>query len=215
MSSTAVRATPQSSKEAAIAYKLEAIVIPVSDVDRAKNFYVGLGWRVDADFVISDALRLLQLTPPGSPCSIHFGKGLTAASPGSAQGMYLVVSDIEAARADLISRGAKVSELFHRLPGQEPQPGLDPKRQTYSTYATFDDPDGNRWLLQEVTRRLPGRVDPGNITYTSASDIQAALWRAALAHGEHEKKIGGRDENWPEWYAAYMASEATGTQPPA
>lgn len=195
--------------------KLEVVVIPVSDVDRAKSFYGGLGWKLDGEFIVGDAFRILQYTPPGSPCSIHFGKGVTAATPGSAQGLYLVVADIESARAELISRGAKVSELFHRLPGEIPKPGLHPTRQTYSSYATFDDPDGNRWVLQEVTTRLPGRVDPGNISFTSATDIAATLRRAAMAHGDHEKRIGGRDENWPDWYAAYIVSESSGAPPPA
>lgn len=194
--------------------KLEVVVVPVSDVDRAKGFYNGLGWRLDADFVVGDKFRVLQYTPPGSACSIHFGKGITPASPGSAQGLYLVVTDIDAARTELIRRGAVVSEVFHRLPGEAPQAGLHPRRQTYSSYATFDDPDGNRWVLQEVTARLPGRVDPGNITFTSATDIAATLRRAAVAHGEHEKGLGSRDENWADWYAAYIVSETAGTQPP-
>ena len=194
--------------------KLEVVVIPVANADRAKSFYGGLGWRLDADFIVGDRFRVVQFTPPGSACSIHFGKGVTAAPPGSAQGLYLVVADIEAARAELIGLGARVSELFHRLPGEAAQAGLHPKRQTYSSYATFDDPDGNRWVLQEVTARLPGRVDPGTITFTSATDIAAALRRAAVAHGEHEKGLGGRDENWADWYGAYIVSETAGTEPP-
>jgi catechol 2,3-dioxygenase-like lactoylglutathione lyase family enzyme len=141
--------------------KLEVVVIPVSDVDRAKSFYGKLGWRLDADFVVGDAFRGVQFTPPGSPCSIHFGKGITSAAPGSARGLFLVVSDIEAARADLIARGAAVGELFHRVPGEAPGKGLDPMRRSYASFATFSDPDGNEWLLQEVTARLPGRVDAG------------------------------------------------------
>ena len=140
--------------------KLEVVVIPVSDVERAKRFYGGLGWRLDADFVAGDAFRGVQFTPPGSPCSIHFGKGITSAVPGSAQGLYLVVSDIEVARAALIEHGVDVSEAFHRAgPGQPAISGRDPERRSYSSFATFSDPDGNRWLLQEVTARFPGRVD--------------------------------------------------------
>jgi catechol 2,3-dioxygenase-like lactoylglutathione lyase family enzyme len=140
--------------------KLEVVIIPVSDVDRAKRFYGSLGWRLDADFARGDAFRVLQFTPPGSACSIHFGTGITSAVPGSAQGLYLVVSDIEAARAELIGLGVEVSEVFHRAVGEAPRRGPHPQRQTYSSYATFSDPDGNGWLLQEVTARLPGRVSP-------------------------------------------------------
>ena len=211
MSSTAVRATPQSSKAAAIAYKLEAIVIPVSDVDRAKNFYVGLGWRVDADFVISDALRLLQLTPPGSPCSIHFGKGVTPAAPGSARGLFLIVTDVVAARAELVDRGVAISEVFHVTgPGRPPINGPDPQRHSYASYASFEDPDGNAWLLQEVTQRLPGRVDATETTYGSLIDLANAMRRAETAHGEHEKRTGQRDADWPSWYAEYMIAEQSG-----
>jgi catechol 2,3-dioxygenase-like lactoylglutathione lyase family enzyme len=141
--------------------KLEVVVIPVADVDRSKQFYGALGWRLDADFVAGDSFRVVQLTPPGSPCSVHFGKGVTDAAPGSAKGMYLVVSDIAAARAELVSRGADVSDVFHRpAPGQPPEKGLAPGRRSYGSFATFSDPDGNGWLLQEITTRLPGRVDP-------------------------------------------------------
>jgi catechol 2,3-dioxygenase-like lactoylglutathione lyase family enzyme len=196
--------------------KLEVVVIPVSDVDRAKRFYGGLGWRLDADFVVGDAFRVVQFTPPGSPCSIHFGIGVTSAAPGSARGLYLVVSDILSARAELVERGTEVGEVFHRAgPGQPPVGGPDPERRSYFTYATFSDPDGNEWLLQEVTTRFPGRVDPGATSFASASDLASALRRASAAHGEHEARTGGRhDENWPDWYAAYLVAEQAGTELP-
>ena len=190
--------------------KLEAIVIPVSDVDRAKRYYGGLGWRLDADFVKGDAFRGVQFTPPGSSCSIHFGTGITSAVPGSAQGLFLVVSDIEAARADLVARGVEVSDVFHRGVGEAPSNGVDPERRSYASYATFSDPDGNGWLLQEVTARLPGRVDASETTFTSSNELAAALRRASAAHGEHEKRTGQPDANWPDWYADYMVREQTG-----
>ncbi|MBB4226950.1 VOC family protein [Rhizobium mongolense] len=197
--------------------KLEVVVIPVSDVDRAKRFYDGLGWRLDADFAVGDTFRVVQFTPPGSPSSIHFGTGLTSAAPGSASGLYLVVSDIEAARAELIGRGADVSEIIHRAgPGQPPVSGRDPERRSYRSYASFSDPDGNGWLLQEVTERLPGRVDTDITTFTSSTELAAALRRAAAAHGEHEKRTGGRhDENWPDWYADYIVQEQAGKPLPS
>jgi catechol 2,3-dioxygenase-like lactoylglutathione lyase family enzyme len=195
--------------------KLEVVVLPVSDVDRAKEFYGGLGWRLDADFTVGDEFRVVQYTPPGSPCSIHFGKGVTSAAPGSGRS-YLIVSDIEAARAELAGRGAKVSEVVHRAgPGQPPLKGRDPEGRSYSSVASFNDPDGNSWLLQEITKRLPGRVDLGSASFTSAAELAAALRRAGAAHGEHEKKLGGRDENWPDWYADYMMREATGQPLPS
>ncbi|MFA1676668.1 VOC family protein [Rhizobium mongolense] len=197
--------------------KLEVFVIPVSDVDRAKRFYDGLGWRLDADFAVGDTFRVVQFTPPGSPSSIHFGTGLTSAAPGSASGLYLVVSDIEAARAELIGRGADVSEIIHRAgPGQPPVSGRDPERRSYRSYASFSDPDGNGWLLQEVTERLPGRVDTDITTFTSSTELAATLRRAASAHGEHEKRTGGRhDENWPDWYADYIVQEQAGKPLPS
>jgi catechol 2,3-dioxygenase-like lactoylglutathione lyase family enzyme len=197
--------------------KLEVVVIPVADVDRAKRFYGDLGWRLDADFVVGDAFRVVQFTPPGSPCSIHFGIGVTPAAPGSARGLYLVVPDILAGRAELVDRGAAVGEVFHRAgPGQPPVSGPDPARSSYRSYATFRDPDGNEWLLQEVTTRLPGRVDPGATRFVSASDLASALRRASAAHGEHEARTGGRrDENWPDWYAAYLAAEQAGQELPS
>jgi catechol 2,3-dioxygenase-like lactoylglutathione lyase family enzyme len=197
--------------------KLEVVVIPVSDVDRAKRFYGNLGWRLDADFVVGDEFRGVQFTPPGSPCSIHFGIGVTSAVPGSAHGLYLVVSDIQSARAVLIDRGAHVSEVFHRDdPGQPPLSGPDPARRSYFSYATFSDPDGNEWLLQEVTTRFPGRIDPNATSFASASDLASAMRRASTAHGEHETRTGGqRDENWPDWYAEYMVAEQAGKELPS
>ena len=191
--------------------KLEAVVIPVSDVDRSKRFYTDLGWRLDADFVVGNEFRALQFTPPGSPCSIHFGKGVTTAAPGSTRGLYLIVSDIDAARAQLVDRGVDVSEVFHRAgPGKPAVSGRDPERHSYSSFASFTDPDGNSWLLQEVTARLPGRVDTNQTTFTSSTELANAFRRAAEAHGAHETRTGKRDENWPDWYADYIFREQTG-----
>jgi catechol 2,3-dioxygenase-like lactoylglutathione lyase family enzyme len=192
--------------------KFEVAAIPVSDVDRAKSFYGDLGWRLDADFPVGNDFRVVQFTPPGSPASIHFGKGVTSAAPGSASGLYLIVSDIEAARAELVNRGVDVSEVFHRAgPGQPPVSGPDPHRRSYFSFATFRDPDGNGWLLQEVNARLPGRVDANETTFSSAADLASALRRAGAAHGEHEKRVGGRhDQTWPDWYAEYMVAERAG-----
>jgi catechol 2,3-dioxygenase-like lactoylglutathione lyase family enzyme len=184
--------------------KLEVAVIPVADVDRTKRFYAGLGWRVDADFARVDGSRAVQLTPPGSPCSIQLD---------SARLLYLVVSDIEAARAELIGRGIDVSEVFHRGPGGL-LPGPDPEGRSYASLATFSDPDGNAWLLQEITQRLPGRVEK-NATFSSASELASALRRAAAAHGEHEKRTGQADANWPDWYADYIIREQTGQDLPS
>jgi catechol 2,3-dioxygenase-like lactoylglutathione lyase family enzyme len=197
--------------------KLEVVVIPVSDVDRSKQFYGSLGWRLDADFPISDVLRVVQFTPPGSACSIQFGKGVSSAAPGSAQNLILVVSDIEAARDELIGNGVDVSEVSHgnRFSTEGRESGPDPEHASYRTFVTFSDPDGNGWVLQEVTTRLPGRVDPSTTTYSSANDLEQALIRAATAHGEHEEREGGqRDEQWPTWYAAYMVAEQAGTELP-
>jgi catechol 2,3-dioxygenase-like lactoylglutathione lyase family enzyme len=197
--------------------KLEVLAIPVADVERAKNFYGDrLGWRLDADFVVGETFHAVQYTPPGSPASIHFGKGVTTAAPGSAQGLFLVVSDIEAARAELVGRGVDVSEVFHVTgPGQPPIPGRDPQGRSYFSYAAFSDPDGNKWLLQEVTTRFPGRVDANETTFASVADLAAALRRAAAAHGEHEKRVGGRhDETWPDWYAEYLIAEQAGKELP-
>jgi catechol 2,3-dioxygenase-like lactoylglutathione lyase family enzyme len=186
--------------------KLEVVAIPVSDIDRAKHFYKALGWREDADFA-GDGIRKVQLTPPGSQASIHFGTGVTSNVPGSAQGMFLIVKDIEAARAELTERGAKVSDTFHVLTPVDPQPspGPHPDHGTYSSYATFSDPDGNTWLLQEVTKRLPGRIDTTRASYDSVEDLAEAMRQAETAHGEFEKTLGHRDEDWPSWYAQYMA----------
>ena len=204
--------------------KLEVVVIPVSDVDRAKAFYGSLGWRLDADFPFDNGFRVVQFTPPGSGCSVQFGTNLTSAAPGSAQGLYMVVSDIEAAHEELVGRGVEVSEVFHAgTPGAQFQPdgasgrvsGPAADHASYGSFATFRDPDGNGWLLQEVTTRLPGRVDPAATTFGSAGDLESALRRAAAAHGEHEQRTGGqRDENWPNWYAAYMVAEQAGTELP-
>ncbi len=201
--------------------KFEIVVIPVSDVDRAKRFYGGLGWRLDADFASGDDYRVIQFTPPGSGCSVIFGKNVTAAAPGSAQGLYLIVSDIGAARNDLLSRGVEVSEAFHDAGGVYAGPdepylfgrlrvsGADPEHRSYRSFASFKDPDGNGWLFQEVTTRLPGRVD-GDTTFTSSTELAAALRRAAAAHGEHEKRIGQHDADWPDWYATYIVREQAG-----
>jgi predicted enzyme related to lactoylglutathione lyase len=200
--------------------KFEAVVVPVGDVDRSKEFYAGLGWRLDADFAFDNGFRVVQFTPPGSPASVQFGTGITTAEPGTAQGMYLVVSDIEAARSELLAAGAQVSEVFHPAePGAQFEPagtgrmsGPADERSSYGTFATFSDPDGNTWLLQEVTTRLPGRVE--DATFTSVDDLADALRRAEAAHGEHEARTGERDENWPAWYAAYMLAERTGSELP-
>jgi catechol 2,3-dioxygenase-like lactoylglutathione lyase family enzyme len=208
--------------------KLEVVVIPVSDAGRAKAFYASLGWRLDADFAAGEDFRVIQFTPPGSSGSVIFGKNVTAAAPGSAQGLYLIVSDIAAARNQLLGRGVAISEVFHDaggvydgtdkpyLFGRLRVGGPDPEHRSYRSFASFSDPDGNGWLLQEVTVRLPGRVDAHDTTFTSSSELAAALRRASVAHGEHEARTGGqRDENWPDWYAAYMVAEHAGKQLPS
>jgi len=204
--------------------KLEVVVIPVSDVDRAKEFYGSLAWRLDADFPNDNGFRVVQFTPPGSAASIQFGTKMTPATPGSARGLYLIVSDIETAHDDLLARGVKVSDVFHPgAPGAQFETedtgnrisGPADERSSYGSFVTFDDPDGNGWLLQEVTNRLPGRIDAETTTFTSTADLVGALSRAATAHGEHEARNGGqRDDNWPEWYAAYMVAEQAGTELP-
>jgi predicted enzyme related to lactoylglutathione lyase len=204
--------------------KLEAVVIPVTDADKAKAFYENLEWRLDADFAFDNGFRVVQFTPPGSPASVQFGTNITTAEPGSAQGLYLVVSDIEAARDELAGRGVDVSEAFHpKAPGAQFQrgetsdrvAGPSDERASYGSFATFDDPDGNTWLLQEVTTRLPGRIDTSVTSYASVDDLSRALERAAKAHGEHEKRNGGEyDEQWPQWYAQYMVAEQTGQELP-
>jgi catechol 2,3-dioxygenase-like lactoylglutathione lyase family enzyme len=205
--------------------KLEIVVIPVSDVDRAKEFYERLGWRLDADFAAGDDFRVIQFTPPGSGCSVIFGKNVTGAAPGSAQGLYLIVSDVKAARNELLGRGVEISEVFHGggayagtdepyLFGRLRVSGQDPEHRSYRSFASFSDPDGNGWLLQEITTRLPGRIDPATTTFASANDLASALRRAESAHGEHEKRTGKRDENWPDWYAEYMVREQSGEELP-
>ena len=205
--------------------KLEVIVIPVSDVDRAKEFYGRLGWRLDADRAVGDNFRLIQFTPPGSGCSVQFGTNLTSAEPGSAQALLLTVSDIEAAQEELVRRAVEVSEVYHCATGTacrfrdgegvfQRVDGPAPDHTSYSSFASFSDPDGNSWLFQEVTARLPGRVDQAATSFSSASDLASAMVRAALAHGKHEKRVGKADPDWPDWYAAYMVAEQAGTELP-
>jgi catechol 2,3-dioxygenase-like lactoylglutathione lyase family enzyme len=219
MTTAAETAKPQTT-----AMKLEVVVIPVSDVDRAKRFYADLGWRLDADFA-GDDYRVIQFTPPGSGCSVIFGRNVTAAAPGSAEGLYLIVADVEAVRNDLLARGVKVSEVFHDGGGVFAGPdepylfgrlrvrGADPEHRSYRSYASFRDPDGNGWLFQEVTTRLPGRVE-GETAFASSAELAATLRRAEAAHGEHEKRTGVRDANWPDWYAEYMVREQAGKELP-
>jgi catechol 2,3-dioxygenase-like lactoylglutathione lyase family enzyme len=205
--------------------KLEVIVIPVADVDRAKTFYQKLGWRLDADYDSGKNFRVTQLTPPGSSASIIFGQNVTAAKPGSAQGLYLIVNDIEKSRAELLGLGVQVSEVFHGgsefagtdepfLFGSKRVSGEDPEHRSYRSFASFHDPDGNGWLFQEITSRLPGRIDSAATTFASASDLAEAMRRAEAAHGEHEKRTGTRDENWPAWYASYIVAEQNGSKLP-
>ena len=203
--------------------KLEAVVIPVSDVNRAKQFYEKLGWRLDADFPFDNGFRVVQFTPPGSGCSVQFGAKITSAAPGSAKGLYLIVSDVAAARSELVARGVAVSEVFHAgTPGAQFQPdgtsgrinGPAPNHNSYSSFATFSDPDGNGWLFQEITTRLPGRVDSATTSFASANDLASALRRAEAAHGEHEKRLGRADPDWPDWYAEYMVREQAGKDLP-
>ena len=195
---------------AAVDMKLEVVVIPVSDVERATQFYARLGWRQD---VTPPGSGVVQFTPHGSACSVQFGSQLTTAAPGSAQRTYLIVSDVEAARDAIIAAGIEVSRIFHFGP-DGPADGPDPDHGSYRSLATFSDPDGNTWLLQEITARLPGRVDADVTSFSSASDLASALRRAEAAHGEHEKRTGQRDENWPDWYAEYMVREQSGEQLP-
>jgi len=224
-SSAPVKDATSDSTAAKVDMKFEIVVLPVSDVDRAKEFYTKLGWRLDAEFAHEDDFRVMQFTPPGSGCSVIFGKNVTPGVPGSAQGLYLIVSDIDQARADLIRRGVAVSEVFHGdgvyagpdepfLFGRRRVSGPDPERRTYRSFASFRDPDGNGWLLQELTSRLPGRLDPAATTFASVNDLAAAMRRASVAHGKHEARIGQADANWPDWYAEYMASEQSGKEPP-
>jgi len=193
---------------AGVDMKLEVIVIPVSNVDQATEFYRKLGWRQDVT-----PPGVVQFTPHGSPCSVQFGATLTSAAPGSAQRTYLIVSDVAAVREALVAAGIEVSEVFHLGP-EGPLSGPDPEHRSYRSLASFSDPDGNSWLLQEITTRLPGRIDSGETSFGSTTDLASALRRAEAAHGEHEKRTGQRDANWPDWYAAYMAAEQTGAALP-
>jgi catechol 2,3-dioxygenase-like lactoylglutathione lyase family enzyme len=202
--------------------KLEVVVVPVSDVDRAKDFYTALGWRLDADVATGEDFRVVQVTPPGSPASIIFGTSVTSQTPGSAQGLHLIVDDIAAAYDELKRLGAGPGEIFHDAGGvfhhagtDARVPGPDPQHRSYGSFLSFSDPDGNGWVLQEVTTRLPGRVDPSATTYASASDLANALRRAAAAHGEHEARTGAEDPNWPAWYADYMVREQAGSELPS
>ncbi|HXT39048.1 MAG TPA: VOC family protein [Candidatus Angelobacter sp.] len=229
MSTKPVR-SPDATRDPGVArvdMKFEIVIIPVSDVDRAKEFYTRLGWRLDGDFTNGDDWRGIQFTPPGSGCSVIFGKSVTPAAPGSAQGLYLIVSDIEAARKELLDRGVEVSEVFHGgnnvyagpdepyLFGRIRVSGPDPEHRSYRSFASFRDPDGNGWLLQELTTRLPGRIDSVTTTFASVNDLANAMRRASKAHGEHEARTGGqRDENWPDWYAAYIVAEQAGGELP-
>jgi catechol 2,3-dioxygenase-like lactoylglutathione lyase family enzyme len=213
-------------KKPTLEMKFEIVVVPVSDVDRAKAFYASLGWRLDADFASGDDYRVIQFTPPGSGCSVIFGKNVTAAKPGSAQGLYLIVADVEAARQELLGRGVKVSEVFHSGDGVFAGPdepylfgrlrvgGQDPEHRSYRSFASFSDPDGNGWLFQEITARLPGRIE-ADTSLSSAADLSAALQRAATAHGEHEKRTGQHDAEWFNWYAEYMVREQAGQPLPS
>jgi len=206
--------------------KLEVHIIPVSDVDRSKRFYERLGWRLDDDAAPLDSLRIVQFTPPGSGTSVIFGKGLTAAAPGSALA-GLTVSDIEAAHGEVVSRGIDASDLWHGppFPPEARQPGIDPERTSYGSFFSIDDPDGNLWVVQEVTMRLPGRVDAAGIRFASTADLERALRRAEAAHGEHEKRTRHRlkaelaarvrEDDWPAWYASYMVAEQAGTDLPS
>jgi catechol 2,3-dioxygenase-like lactoylglutathione lyase family enzyme len=223
---TAVDNGTASSPNAAKAdMKFEIVVVPVSDVNRAKEFYGSLGWRLDADFDSGADFRIIQFTPPGSGCSIIFGKNVTAAAPGSAQGLYLIVSDIEAARNELIARGVPASEVFHGgatyagtdepfLFGRNRVRGPDEKRGSYHSFLSFKDPDGNGWLMQEITTRAPGRIDSATTNFASVGDLASALRRAAAAHGRHEARIGQADKNWPDWYAEYIVREQNGKELP-
>ena len=228
MSTTEVRHDDATSvvRAGTVDMKFEIVVLPVSDVDRAKEFYGRLGWRLDADYDNGNDFRVIQFTPPGSGCSVIFGKNVTAAAPGSAQGMYLIVSDIEAARKELLGRGVEIGEVFHDASGVYAGPdepylfgrrrvsGQDPDHRSYRSFTSFNDPDGNGWLFQEVTTRLPGRIDSAATAFGSANDLASAFRRAEAAHGEHEKRTGQRDANWADWYAAYMVAEQSGKELP-
>jgi catechol 2,3-dioxygenase-like lactoylglutathione lyase family enzyme len=218
MSATELQNVSRDAAVGTVDMKLEVQVIPVSDVDRAKRFYQRLGWRLDDDVAPLDGLRIVQFTPPGSGTSVNFGTGITTAAPGSAEA-GLIVSDIEAAHDDLTGRGIEVSEIWHGppFPAEARQPGPDPQRTSYGSFFSFTDPDGNTWLVQEVTTRLPGRIDATETAFASTADLTSALLRAEAAHVEHEKRMerSGHDANWPAWYAAYMVAEQAGTGLPS
>lgn len=213
MSTTEAQTTSPDPRIDKVDMKLEIHVLPVSDVDRSKQFYERLGWRLDDDAAPLEGLRIVQFTPPGSGTSITFGKGLTSAAPGSSVA-GLVVSDIEAAHGELVGRGIDVSDVWHgpAFPPEARQPGVDPERTSYGSFFSVNDPDDNVWLVQEVTTRLPGRVDAAGIAFASRGDLEGALRRAEAAHGEHEER--GRDEDRPAWYASYMVAEQAGTDLP-
>jgi catechol 2,3-dioxygenase-like lactoylglutathione lyase family enzyme len=201
--------------------KLEVVVVPVADVDRAKAFYTALGWRLDADVATDENFRVVQVTPPGSPASVIFGTSVTSQPPGTAQGLHLIVDDIEAARDELKRLGADPSEVFHDAGGifhhggtDARVPGPDPQHTSYGSFLSFRDPDGNGWVLQEITTRLPGRIDPAVTTFASVTDLAGALRRAAAAHGEHETRTGAADPDWPDWYADYLVREQAGAELP-
>ena len=208
MSSTDDRSQGGTTSGGSVDMRLEVVTIPVSDVDRAKEFYGRLGWRLDVT-----PPTVVQFTPPGSGCSVQFGANRTSAAPGSAQGLFLVVTDLEATLAQLAAAGIEVGEVFHLGPDGRGS-GADPDHRSYLSYASLSDPDGNGWLFQEITTRLPGRVDPAATSYGSARDLADAMRRASVAHGEHEKRIGEADPNWPDWYAEYMVAEQAGTELP-
>ncbi|WP_433346268.1 VOC family protein [Microtetraspora malaysiensis] len=201
--------------------KLEVVVLPVADVDRAKAFYTGLGWRLDADFAVDADFRVVQVTPPGSPTSVIFGASVTTQEPGTAQELQLIVTDIHAAHDELKRLGAEPSEVFHDAGGvfhhagdQGRVPGADPQRRSYGSFLSFSDPDGNGWVLQEVTTRFPGRLDPSATRFASTADLAAALRRAADIHAGHEERTGSQDPEWPDWYAEYLVREQAGTELP-
>jgi catechol 2,3-dioxygenase-like lactoylglutathione lyase family enzyme len=195
--------------------KLEVLVLAVSDVDRAKSFYQKLGFRLDIDYAADDGYRVMQFTPPGSEASIIFGKGVTSARPGSVDHLVLAVYDIEAARGELLSKGVEVSEVFHDAGGglgagfragtESQAAGPDPQRRSYASYATFRDPDGNGWMLQEIKERLPGRATHAPLNGKTTGILLEALKSAATAHGVHEKELGKPDPDWPQWYAEHMS----------
>jgi catechol 2,3-dioxygenase-like lactoylglutathione lyase family enzyme len=224
MNATEAGTNSRDSRVEQVDLKLEVQIIPVSDVDRSKEFYERLGFRLDGDVAPLDGLRIVQLTPPGSGTSITFGLGITTAAPGSAEG-GLIVSDIEAAHDELAGRGVEVSDIWHGppFPVEARQPGVDPERTSYGSFFYFNDPDANTWLVQEVTTRAPGRMNTTETGYVSTGDLEAALRRAEAAHREHEQHNGrshlfhrsGHDEDWPAWYAAYMAAEQAGTDLPS